>query len=166
MDRLLGCLAADSWRARFAFAPQPLRAVRVVQTVNGSKQWRIHELRAFDGEAPISRNGWQVTAEPFPWGIGKAFDNNPVTFWECGDALRAGMYVEAAFSGIQQADSVVIESSPNQPELHLRLMGQDSSGQWKPLASEPEMSTSGCAEAAPCGGARIDAKGHQLRPVV
>jgi hypothetical protein len=135
---------SEAWRpttrARFAFDSQPLRAVRVVQTGNGAEQWRIHELRAFNGEAPISRNGWQVTAEPFPWGIGKAFDNNPITFWECGDALRAGMYVEADFNGVSQADSIVIETSPNQPVRDLRLQGQDSSGRWKPLAAGPEIS--------------------------
>jgi uncharacterized membrane protein YGL010W len=145
---------AGAWlptlRVRFTFEEQPLRAIRVmqttametkvVQTASGSSQWRIHELRAYDGASPIPRNGWQVTANPFPWRIENAFDNNPVTFWECGDSLRPGMYVEADFNRVQQADSVLIETSPNQPDLHLRLMGQDPAGQWKSLGAEPQMS--------------------------
>ena len=127
-------------RARFAFAEQPLRAIRVVQTTNGGSPWRLHELRVFDGASPVPRNGWQVTANPFPWGIESAFDNKLVTFWESGDNLQAGMYVEADFSGLRQVDSVLLETSPNQPDLHLRLMGQDPAGQWKAMAAAPEMS--------------------------
>jgi hypothetical protein len=112
----------------------------VVQTTNGNSEWRIHELRVFDGAAPVPRNGWQVTADPFPWGIESAFDNNPVTFWECGDKLRTGMYVEADFNAVRRADSVVLEMSPNQPGLNVRLMGEDPSGKWETLAGEPEMS--------------------------
>jgi hypothetical protein len=130
-------------RARFAFDKQPLRAIRVMQ---GGGQWRIHELRAYDGASPIPRNGWQVTANPSPWGIESAFDNNPVTFWEYGDSPRPGMYVEADFNGIQQADSVLIETSPNQPALHFRLMGQDPAGRWKTLAAEPQMSNADAPE--------------------
>ena len=101
---------------------------------------RIHELRVFDGASPLPRNGWQVTANPFPWGIESAFDNNPVTFWKSGDKLQPGMYVQADFTAVQRADSVLIETSPNQPDLHLQLMGETPGGQWKTLAGAPEMS--------------------------
>jgi hypothetical protein len=127
-------------RARFSFDEQALRGIRVVQGAGGGSEWRINELRAFDGGLAVPRNGWQVTADPFPWGIESAFDNNPITFWECGDKLRAGMYVEADFSGLQRVDSVVLEMSPNQPELKLRLMGLGADGRWKLLAPEAEMS--------------------------
>jgi hypothetical protein len=126
--------------ARFTFAGQPLRAIRIVQTTNGGSPWRIHELRAFDGTLTISRSGWQVTANPFPWGIESAFDNNLVTFWECGDNLAPGMFVEADFVNQPQVDSVVIETSPNQPDLHLQLLGESPDGRWKTLAAAPEMS--------------------------
>jgi hypothetical protein len=114
--------------------------------MQGGGQWRIHELRAYDGASPISRNGWQVTADTSPWGIESAFDNNLVTFWEYGDLPRKGMYVEADFKGIQRADSVLIETSPNQPDLHLSLMGQDPAGRWKTLAAEPQMSSADAPE--------------------
>lgn len=127
-------------RVRFTFDEQPLRAIRVVQTTKGSSPWRIHELRAFNGTSPIPRNGWQVTANPFPWGIESAFDNNLVTFWECGDNLTPGMFVEADFASLEQMDSVVIETSPNQPDLHLQLLGENPAGEWKTLAAEPQMS--------------------------
>jgi hypothetical protein len=139
-----------TWRARFVFDPQPLRAIRLVQTAAAQTasigQWRIHELRAFDGASPLSRNGWQVTANPSPWGIESAFDNNPVTFWECGDSLRAGMYVEVDFNGVQQADSVLMETSPNQPDLNLWLMGQNPAGQWKTLTAKPRISNADVPE--------------------
>jgi hypothetical protein len=132
-----------AWRptllVRFTFARQPLRAIRVVQTTSGRGEWRIHELRAFDGAAPIPRNRWQATANPCPWGIESAFDNNLVTFWKCGDRLRPGMYVEVDFNGVPAADSVLIETAPNQPGMRLRLMGQDPAGQWKARAGEPDI---------------------------
>jgi hypothetical protein len=140
---------APAWRptlqVRFTFTRQPLRAIRVlqtkvVQTTSGSGEWRIHELRAFDGAAPIPRDRWRATANPSPWGIESAFDNNSVTFWKCGDKLRPGMYVEVDLSGVSEADSVVIETAPNQPGMRLRLMGQDPAGQWKTLAGEPDIS--------------------------
>src|SRR6202161_2357078 len=57
---------AAAWRptlpVRFTFAGQPRRVSRVVQTTGGRGEWRIHELRAFDGAAPIPRNGWRATA--------------------------------------------------------------------------------------------------------
>jgi hypothetical protein len=141
---------AAAWRptlqVRFTFAGQPLRAIRVVQTTSGRGEWRIHELRAFDGAAPIPRNGWRATANPSPWGIESAFDNNSVTFWKCGDKLRPGMYVEVEFNALQEADSVLIETAPNQPGMRLRLMGQDPAGQWKALAGEPDISNADAPE--------------------
>jgi hypothetical protein len=135
---------SPAWRptlqVRFSFNSRPLRGIRVVQTASGNGEWRIHELRAFLGPAPISRNKWTATANPSPWGIESAFDNNLVTFWKCGDNLRPGMYVEAAFDGIRELDSVLLETAPNQPGMRLRLMGQDPAGQWKNLAGEPDIS--------------------------
>ena len=133
-------------RVRFTFAEQPLQAIRVVQTTSSRGEWRIHELRAFDGTLPISRNSWQVTANPFPWGIEDAFDNNYATFWRCGDKLRPGMYVEADFNGARQLDSVLIETAPNQPGMHLQLMGQNAAGQWKTLAAEADISNADAPE--------------------
>jgi hypothetical protein len=139
-----------AWRptlqVRFTFAAQPLRAIRVVQSTSGRGEWRIHELRAFDGAAPIPWNRWHATANPCPWGIESAFDNNLVTFWKCGDKLRPGMYVEVDFNGLPAADSVLIETAPNQPDMRLRLMGQDPAGQWKALAGEPEISSADSPE--------------------
>jgi hypothetical protein len=128
-----------TWRAGFSFPRQSLRGFRLVQTAAGQSQWRIHELRAYDGGAELPRKLWMATAHPFPWAIENALDGNPVTFWECGDALSAGSYVEVRFASEQTLDSVLLETSPNQPDLRLELYGEMSQGQWKRLSADPNV---------------------------
>jgi Dolichyl-phosphate-mannose-protein mannosyltransferase len=130
-----------SWRAGFSFPRQSLRGFRLIQMAAGQSQWRIHELRAFNGGAELPRASWAATAHPFPWGIENAMDGNPVTFWECGDVLRKGSYVEARFASAQTLDSVLLETSPNQPELRLELYGETAPGEWKRLSADPDISS-------------------------
>ncbi len=131
---------APTWRLRFSFPRQPVRAIRVVQTNTGSDTWSIHELRIFDGAAELPRDPrWRLTAHPYPWGIGNIIDDRPLTFWMCGDTLDPGQFVEVDFGREQAADSVLIETAPNQSRIHLELQGRDGSGAWKRLASEPRI---------------------------
>jgi len=128
-----------TWRLRFSFPPQPLRAVRVVQTNSGADLWSINELRVGQALPPANRPRWRLDAQPYPWGIGDAFDGKIVTFWKCGEALRSGQFVEVDFRGVESADSVLIEAAPNQWGIRLKLEGQDASGQWKLLAAQPQV---------------------------
>jgi hypothetical protein len=128
-----------TWRVRFTFPRQPLGAVRVVETASSTELWRIHEMRLFDGVRELPRDPrWRLRAQPFPWGIQDAFDNNPVTFWISGEYPRPGHFVEVDFGAPASVDSVTIETAPNQLPLQFRLDGRDPSGQWKPLAARPE----------------------------
>jgi hypothetical protein len=133
-----------TWRLRFVFPQQPLGALRVVQTNSGADLWSIHELRVGqadpEGTPPANRPHWRLNAHPYPWGIGDAFDGNPITFWKCGEPLRPGQFVEVDFNGVEQADSVSIETSPNQWGIRLKLEGRDANGQWKLLAAAPQAS--------------------------
>jgi hypothetical protein len=61
-----------------------------------------------------------------------------VTFWKCGEALRSGQFVAVDFRDMEPADSVSIETAPNQWGIRLKLEGQDAGGQWKLLAAEPQ----------------------------
>jgi hypothetical protein len=130
-----------SWRAGFSFPRQSLGGFRLVQSVDGQSQWRIHELRAFNGGAELPRGSWAATAHPFPWEIESVLDGNPVTFWECGDVLSKGSYVQARFASPQALDSVLVETSPNQPELRLELYGETESGEWMRLSADPDIFT-------------------------
>jgi hypothetical protein len=130
-----------TWRLRFSFPRQPLRALRVVQTNSGADLWSIHELRVFDGARELPRDPrWRLNAQPYPWDIGDAFDGKVVTFWKCGETLRPGQFVEVDFNGVEQADSVSIEAAPNQWGIRLKLEGQDANGQWKLLTAAPQAS--------------------------
>jgi hypothetical protein len=130
-----------TWRLRFSFPRQPLRAIRVVQTNTGPDLWSIHELLVFDGAGELPREPrWRLNARPYPWGIGDAFDGQLITFWECGERLRPGQFVEVDFNEVEPADSVLIETAPNQWGIRLKLEGQCASGQWKLLAAEPQAS--------------------------
>jgi hypothetical protein len=130
-----------TWRLRFLFPRQPLRAARVVQTNSGADLWSIHELRVFDSARELPRDPrWRLHAQPYPWGIGDAFDGRLITFWKCGEALRPGQFVEVDFNEAQPADSVLIETAPNQWGIRLKLEGCDANGRWKLLAAEPRVS--------------------------
>jgi hypothetical protein len=129
-----------TWRLRFSFPRQPLRALRVVQTNSGADLWSIHELRVFDGARELPRDPWwRLNAQPYPWGIGDAFDGKVVTFWKCGEPLRPGQFVEVDFNQVELADSVLIETAPNQWGIRLKLERRDANGRWKPLAPEPRV---------------------------
>ncbi len=128
------------WRLRFPFPRQALRAVRVVQTNRGSDQWSIHELRVWDGAREVPRAArWRLDAQPYPWGIENAFDGRPITFWKCGETLRPGERVEVDFGRDEQADAVLIETAPDQFGIRLRLEGRSGDGNWKSLATAPEI---------------------------
>ncbi|PWT96803.1 MAG: hypothetical protein C5B51_32680 [Terriglobia bacterium] len=132
---------APTLRLQFRFPRQSLTAVRVAQTATGTGLWTIHELRIFDGARELARApAWRLRAKPTPWGIQDAFDNSPVTFWICGEPLHPGMFVEVDFGGREQADSVQIETSPNQGQARLRLEGQGMDGAWKSLSEAPQQS--------------------------
>jgi hypothetical protein len=129
-----------TWRLRFAFPRQALRGIRLLQTASANDLWNIHELRLFDGARELERNpAWRLTANPYPWGIQDAFDNSLTTMWRSGEALRPGMFVEVDFHREEPADSVLIETAPDQPGLRLQLLGQNGAGEWKTLAGAPQI---------------------------
>jgi hypothetical protein len=131
---------APVWRLRFSFPRQPLRAIRVVQTNTAKDIWSMHELRILDGGREWPRgSGWRLTAHPDPWRLSNLIDGRLITFWICGDTLHPGQFVQVGFAQAEPADSVRIETSPNQWGIRLRLEGQDASGGWQRLASQPEI---------------------------
>jgi hypothetical protein len=139
---------APTMRLRFPFARQSLQSIRVVQTNSGSDLWTVHELRVFDGTRELPRKPeWRLRARPYPWTIQDAFDNSLVTFWSTGESLRPGMFVAVGFGGPTEADSVGIETAPNQWQVRLRLEGEDAHGQWKLLTPAPQQTE----EARPIG---------------
>ena len=130
-----------TWRLRFAFPRQPLRGVRVVQTNTGPDLWSVHELRIFEGARELPRDPeWRLTARPYPWTVQSAFDNSLVTFWLCGETATPGQFIEAQFHREETADSVLLETAPNQWSIRLRLEGLDATGRWIPLAAGPAAS--------------------------
>jgi hypothetical protein len=129
-----------TWRVRFAFPRQIIRGVRLIQTKDAPDLWNIHELRVYDGTRELERNpAWRLTADPYPWGIQDAFDNSLITMWRSGESLRAGAKVEVDFHRDEQADSLVLESAPDQPGLRLKLEGMDASGSWKLLTDNVQI---------------------------
>jgi hypothetical protein len=128
-----------AWRLRFPFPRQSLSAIRIVQTGTAEEQWKIHEVRLFDGlQERQSAAGWRLAAEPYPWTVGDAFDGRPITLWRCGQTMRPGQRVEADFPGPEEADSVAMDTAPGQSSGRFQLEGRDLSGAWKLLSSAPE----------------------------
>jgi hypothetical protein len=151
-----------TWRLRFRFPPARLSGIRVLQTASGGDLWSIHELRIFEGDNELPRRPrWRLTADPDPWNIQAAFDNSLMTFWRTGEAIHPGMYVAVDFGGLEMADSILIESAPDQWGIRLKPEGREARGGWRPLGGEPEIST----VAAPLGLRRAAAAEAHRRGV-
>jgi len=135
---------SPTWQLRFKFPRQPLRAIRVVQTNSGNDSWSIHELQILDAGRPLPHDSaWSLTARPYPWGIENIADNRLITFWTCGDTLHPGQFVQVNLARDQVADSVLIQTAPNQFGIRLDLEGREAlpekGGAWKRLAPEPQI---------------------------
>ncbi|HTQ54327.1 MAG TPA: glycosyltransferase family 39 protein [Bryobacteraceae bacterium] len=126
---------APTRRLLFRFPRQPLRGIRLVQMATATGTWSIHEVRAFDADRELPRDGWSASARPFPWGSEAMLDGRLASFWRCGDTLRAGQTAEIEFHTIQPTDTVVVEAAPDQPELRLALNSLDG----RLLAAAPEV---------------------------
>jgi hypothetical protein len=129
-----------SWILDFRFSPQPLNAIRVVQTASGSgDEWSIGEMKFFDGGLQLAREApwkWKSTANP--WDLPYAFDNEPVTRWGARATLVRGMQIEVDFGHPEKLDRVELDCSHDQWAIRLKLEGKDASGNWRLLRAEPE----------------------------
>jgi hypothetical protein len=84
--------------------------------------WSIGEIRVFNGENRISRTpAWRLDAKPFPWDIGLAFDDNPVTRWRSWESIHPGMHVDVDFGLSTAIDRVELHSSHDQGKIEIQL---------------------------------------------
>jgi hypothetical protein len=123
-------------RLRFAFSPQTASGIRIIQTNTAPGTWTIHEVRAFDGARELPRAEWHATAHPYPWGIEAALDDRLTSFWMCGQTLTPGQFVEFDFPRPERLDSVVIETSPDQPGVGTVLQTRNVQV-WTPVPGAP-----------------------------
>jgi len=131
-----------SWRLRFDFPRQRLRAVRVLQTARDpGAQWSI-------GEIDVAGSA-KVRAWPNPWDARWAFDRNPLTRWRSLAPLAPGMHFDVDFGEPRELDSLALNCAHDQWGLELRLEGETSPGRWTLLAAAARKS-----ENAPLGDLR------------
>jgi hypothetical protein len=131
-------------RLTFRFSAQPFRRIRLVQTTKKGPPdyWSINEFRVFDGSRELARDPrWRIGANPNPFEVHLAFDNNPMTRWRNWQPLVGGEYLEVDFGRAEEIDSVVLDSAPDQDAVKLKLEGQvDVRAPWRELAGEPQVS--------------------------
>ena len=75
--------------------------------------------------------------------------------------MRPGMYVEVDFGSEEFADALDIETTPDQWQVSLVLEGRGASGEWKPVASDPQQTE----EARPLGFRRAVASELKRRGI-
>jgi len=127
----------------FHFAPQPLRAVRAVQTVRADTAWSVIEMRVYLGGREVERrSSWRVSALPNAWDAARAFDNSEVTAWSTWQAVEPGMYLEEQFDAPVAVDEVVLIGPYDRWAERLRIDGRGveargADGPWRTLASQP-----------------------------
>ena len=126
----------------FAFPPVTARKVRVVQTyASTGDAWSISEMHALHGGQELARAPeWRLHANPNPWDVQLAFDNNPVTRWRTWQSTSPGDYVEIDFGSQQTLDEVRIESSPDYSATQTRIQVLDQNGRWIAVGGAPQVS--------------------------
>ena len=126
----------------FHFPQQSLRKIRVVRTAPAELvSWSIAESRVFNAGVELPRApDWRLTAQPNPWDVQMAFDNDPITRWKSWQVAETGMFVEADFGRPQPIDSVAVETTDEEFQTKIKLDGMDASGRWTTLAAQPEAS--------------------------
>ncbi len=151
-DLLMIPIDADflpSWVQTFRFPPQPLRAVRVVQTASGTDadEWSVAEMRIFGAGRQTKReHAWRFFANANPWDVEYAFDDQPVTRWRSRIAMFRDMRLGVDFGRTEDVDTVEVDCAHDQWGIRLKLEGQDASGQWKLLSGSPAISDRPVAE--------------------
>jgi hypothetical protein len=119
---------APTWNLRFTFPKRRIRHLRLAQTAAADhveNEWSIGEVRIFNGQDRISptpsghRASWQISAKPFPWDIGLAFDNNPITRWRSWEMFQPGMHVDVDFGVPTEIDRVELHSSHDQAGIEV-----------------------------------------------
>lgn len=118
------------------FPPHRVQKIRVYQTREWKMEWTIAEMRLFSAARELRRSPeWRLTANPNPWDIQLAFDNNPVTRWRCGEPTRPGMWVEVDLGRPQLVDAVELESPTDSGHRDLRVEGAGADGRWTVLGT-------------------------------
>jgi hypothetical protein len=120
-------------RLSYRFSEQKLRKIRVLQTAGRpGGEWTVNELRIRYKDEELARAPeWRIRAMPNPWDAVYAFDNSPATRWRSWQSIYPGMFLEVDLSRERLMDTVVLECSPEQGDIQLRIEAQTASGQWQ-----------------------------------
>ncbi len=123
---------------KFVFSERAVGRIRLVQQGTSiTSIWSITELRLFRQGVERQRGPrWISTSSHNHWDLPLIFDNNPVTRWNSGEPLKPGMWVQLDLGHTEPVDSVVVESSGDQPETHMRLEFESAPGRWVALGGE------------------------------
>ncbi len=128
-----------SRRITFRFPERATQHIRVIQTADmHGALWSIAELRVYRAGQELARGPeWRLTAQPNPWDVQLAFDNDPVTRWRSWAAGKPEMYVDIDFGSPHPMDTLVIESSPDSGAAELRLNALNERGEWIEVGGTP-----------------------------
>ncbi|HBY58658.1 MAG TPA: hypothetical protein DEH78_02475 [Solibacterales bacterium] len=145
-DILLTPLIDAFWAKRrftFAFEPEPLRRITLVQTERGEPDfWNITELRVYrEGKELERRPEWRLSAAPNPFEIQMAFDNSPVTRWRSWQTIEPGMRAKSPRRREERIDAVALEMTDDQHKVRMRLNGVNASGRTVSLGGKPRESS-------------------------
>jgi hypothetical protein len=101
------CSPPDVDECRFHFAARNALGVRLISRSKGA--WSPDEIRFWNGAREVTRGrGWRLRAEPDPWDVQLAFDNDPLTFWTPNERVRPGMWIEAQFEPAARVDGLTV----------------------------------------------------------
>ena len=122
----------------YKFAPRKARRIRLVQTNSAPEPWNVNELRAYSFGSEVGREAVaRVSANPFPWTVQFAFDNNPLTRWRTWEPAAPEQWIQLDFGREVEVDLVRTEVSLDQ-RTAARLEVQTSPGRWETAAAQAE----------------------------
>ncbi len=118
-------------RAAYKFPARKIERLRVVQSGRADwMSWGVDELRFYRNRVEVPRDSrWRLRANPNPWDVQLAFDNNPSTRWSSWEDYRPGMNLDVDFGRAVEIDEVVVTGPPDEDQPPLRVE-EWSNGAW------------------------------------
>lgn len=109
-----------TWNWRFTFPSRTVSTLRVFQSATSDTDiWSLGEAHFYSGTLEL--RPLLANANPFPWDVHLALDNNPTTRWRSWQPIRPGMFLDFIFPTNTTLDRVELAAAHDQWKLDLRL---------------------------------------------
>jgi hypothetical protein len=127
------------YRWGYSGSAEQCTGVRFRLPHSSAAEWDICEVVLENGGKRVSpQSRWRLRASPNVWEAPYALDGNMATRWRTWQPVRAGMYFEIDFNGLQPLSRAALISHTPLFGVPLEIYGRTFDGKWRLLTGAPE----------------------------